>query len=333
MIKRSQEWLLRVLKVPPEPSPPAGAPGSLQVFRAGKNFLRLKLVAWTMAQIGAVVGLVFSLYFVQEVEVQIQMEKAREMHEAAGREPIKEAKPKLVEVKEGVYETAVPDALPAGWSADEAIARNAVHQVFHNVAPNWIREMARRAPEQVLWWIKLGELIGVVVFVVQFFWSLAAVWLDYTQRWYMVTDRSLRLRSGLLGIQEATMSFANLQQVSVHQGPLQRLLKLADVHVESAGGGAAAQGEGGGDSMHRSSFHAVENATEIRDLILARLQRFRQSGLGEPDDENQNDSKTVMESVESDVEPRRSRAADRQAILAAQEVLTEARALRQVLQG
>jgi len=85
--------------------------------------------------------------------------------------------------------------------------------------------------------------------------------------------------------------------------------------------------------MHRSSFHAVENATEIRDLILARLQRFRQSGLGEPDDENQNDSKTVMESVESDVEPRRSRAADRQAILAAQEVLTEARALRQVLQG
>jgi len=333
VIKRSQEWLLRVLKVPPEPSPPAGAPGSLQVFRAGKNFLRLKLVAWTMAQIGAVVGLVFSLYFVQEVEVQIQMEKAREMHEAADREPIKAAKPQLVEVKEGVYETDVPDALSAGWSADEAVARNVAHQVFHNVAPFWIREAARRTPERVLWWIKFAELIGLVVFVVQFFWSLAAVWLDYTQRWYMVTDRSLRLRSGLLGIQEATMSFANLQQVSVHQGPLQRWLKLADVHVESAGGGAAAQGEGGGDSMHRSSFHAVENATEIRDLILARLQRFRQSGLGEPDDENQSDSMTMMGSTECDGAPRLSGTADRQAIVAAQEVLTEARALRQILQG
>lgn len=333
MIKGVQGWLLRVLKVPPEPSPPAGAPGSLKVFRAGKNFLRLKLFAWTMAQIGAVVGLVFSLYFVQEVEVQIQMEKARELHEAAGNEPMEESKPQLVEVEEGVYETDVPDALPVGWSTDDDVARNVVHQVFHSVAPRWMHQMARRTPERVLWWIKFGEMIGLAVFAVQFVWSLAAVWLDYTQRWYMVTDRSLRLRSGLLGIHEATMSFANLQQVSVHQGPLQRLLKLADVHVESAGGGAAAQGEGGGDSMHRSSFHAVENAPEIRDLILARLQRFRQAGLGEPDDEIQSESTPAMESVEADTEPRISGATDREAIVAAQEVLTEARALRRVLQG
>lgn len=325
--------MLDVLKVPPEPSPPAGAPGSLKVFRAGKNFLRLKLVAWTMAQIGAVIGLVFSLYFVQEVEVQIQMEKAREMHEAADEAPEEKVRPQLVEVQEGVYETDMPDALVKGWSTDEDVARNVVHQVFHNVAPSWMHEMARRTPERVLWWIKFAEWIGLAVFVVQFFWSLAAVWLDYTQRWYMVTDRSLRLRSGLLGIHEATMSFANLQQVSVHQGPLQRLLKLADVHVESAGGGAGKEQEGCGDSMHRSSFHAVENAAEIRDLILARLQRFRQAGLGEPDDENQSAGATDGELEETSSSLPVPSGVEGGAIAAARSVLSEAQALRRTLKS
>lgn len=333
MIKRSQSWLLRVLKVPPEPSPPAGAPGSLKVFRAGKNFLRLKMVGWTLAQLGAATGLVFSLYFVQEVEVQIQMEKARAAHDQSEQKQEEKARPQLVEVKEDVYETEVPDALPKGWSTDEDVARNVVHQVFHEVAPSWMHEMARRTPERVLWWIKFGELIGLAIFVVQFFWSLAAVWLDYTQRWYMVTDRSLRLRSGLLGIREATMSFANLQQVSVHQGPLQRLLKLADVHVESAGGGAGTEQEGGGESMHRSSFHAVENASEIRDLILARLQRFRQAGLGEPDNENQNgDAAPAVSESEGSAEAG-GELREAEVLAAARSILSEAKALRGTLQS
>ncbi len=62
--------------------------------------------------------------------------------------------------------------------------------------------------------------------------------LDVELHWYIVTDRSLRIRTGLVRLQETTMSFANLQQVEVKQGPLQRLLGLADVHVQSAGGGS-----------------------------------------------------------------------------------------------
>ena len=61
--------------------------------------------------------------------------------------------------------------------------------------------------------------------------------LDYEQRWYVVTDRSLRLRTGVWSVREMTMSFANLQQITVTQGPLQRLLGLADVRFQSAGGG------------------------------------------------------------------------------------------------
>ena len=44
MYEPLKSWLLRVLRVPPEPEPPAGAPESVRVFRAGRNFFRLRHV-------------------------------------------------------------------------------------------------------------------------------------------------------------------------------------------------------------------------------------------------------------------------------------------------
>ena len=111
-----------------------------------------------------------------------------------------------------------------------------------------------------------------MIFVVQFLATFVAVRLEYEQHWYIVTDRSLRIRTGLFRVQESTMSFANLQQVQVSQGPLQRLLGLADVQVQSAGGGGAEEHKPGADaSLHTGIFHSVANAPEIRDLILDRL--------------------------------------------------------------
>jgi membrane protein YdbS with pleckstrin-like domain len=292
MIKTIEQRLLRWLKVPPEPAPPAGAPGSLQVFRAGRNYMRLKLIAWFGAQLAAVWGILVSLYFIREVEYQMMLDE-QAAEQAAEQVEGAEAPPTLVEIEPGVYVTEGKEQ-PAGLDA-ESVARDLVggeerrrdlfHRLLGHFVPQGVYEVAKRTPPKIFFWIKVAETIGIVVFVVQFFWSLFAVWLDYTQRWYMVTDRSLRLRWGVVKIHESTMSFANLQQVTVKQGPVQRLLKLADVEVQSAGGGSGSEMEQEKDSMHRSTFHAVENASEIRDLILARLQRFRQSGLGEPDEE------------------------------------------------
>ena len=82
------------------------------------------------------------------------------------------------------------------------------------------------------------------------------------------------------------MSISNLQQVVVSQGPLQRLLGLWNVKVRSAGGGAGGGGEyeKGREDMHVGYFHSVANGEEIRDLILERLRRFRESGLGDPEE-------------------------------------------------
>ena len=88
--------------------------------------------------------------------------------------------------------------------------------------------------------------------------------------------------------------------------------------IRDRGGGSGEDEKGTGDSMHRSVFHAVENASEIRDLILARLQFYRQAGLGEPDDANQSAEVPVFVNRSDDVD----------ALVAAQELLGETKALR-----
>lgn len=325
MLKRLEDRAYFWLRVPPAPEPPAGAPGSLQTFRAGKNYLYFRMVMWVGTQIGAIFGLLFSLYFIDELELQIEMERVATQRDAMVTErveaPIEPAvsvpSEALIEVEPGGYETVGSGEASPAEAVDLAdLPRGVFHQVFHRIAPRWLRELPQQIPGDALYWIKFAETLGLIAFGIQFFWTLLAVRIDYAQRWYMVTDRSLRLRWGVVRIQETTMSFANLQQVSVHQGPLQRLLKIADVEVRSAGGGSGEE-EHGGDSMHRSVFHAVENASEIRDLILGRLQRFRQAGLGEPDE---------GKDLPPRIEVEGSAAGD--AATAAREVLAEVRALR-----
>ena len=55
------EWVkarvLRLMRVPHEPEPPMGAPGSARVFRAGVNHYRLRVLRWYFGQAGALIGI------------------------------------------------------------------------------------------------------------------------------------------------------------------------------------------------------------------------------------------------------------------------------------
>lgn len=136
--------------------------------------------------------------------------------------------------------------------------------------------------------IQMLELVAWIGFIVQIPLTFFMRKLDYKLRWYIVTDRSLRIREGIGRVRERTMTFANIQNISVHQGPLQRLLGIADVEVKSAGGGASSPAEGkhagGGEDLHSAKFRGVDNAAEIRDLIREQVRKHRDSGLGDPDD-------------------------------------------------
>lgn len=200
---------LRFMRVPPQPAAPPGE--GTRVFRAGRNFFRYKLAAWLIAQLTAVVGLLFAFWFVGNIGIP------------------------------GV-------------------------------------------PRTVMFAL---EILGAIGFVAQIPFSLVVTVLDFEMRWYIVTDRSLRIREGITSVREKTMTFANIQNIVVRQGPLQRMLGIADVEVRNAGGGSSEEGAGekqGSDPVHVGYFRGVDDADAIRNLLLDGVRRQRDSGLGDPDD-------------------------------------------------
>jgi membrane protein YdbS with pleckstrin-like domain len=104
----------------------------------------------------------------------------------------------------------------------------------------------------------------------------------YDTTWYVLTRRSLRIRTGVWVLKEMTITFENVQNVTVNQGPLQRIFGIADVIVETAGGGAI-QGPHGAmpNPLHTGVIRGVDNAKVIQGLIRERLGQSRTAGLGD----------------------------------------------------
>ncbi|MEN8162906.1 MAG: PH domain-containing protein [Acidobacteriota bacterium] len=178
----------------------------------------------------------------------------------------------------------------------------------------------------VLALITTAEFFGIGLFILQLPISFFLVLLDWELRWYIVTDRSLRIREGVVRVKEMTMTFANVQEVSIQQGPIQRLLGISDLKVRTAGGGAgsgppAKQRQQEAQSLHIGYFHGVDNAGAIRDLILERLKQLRDAGLGDPDQARLEKVRPELESVSAAL------------LTAARGLLAEARALRQSAGG
>jgi uncharacterized membrane protein YdbT with pleckstrin-like domain len=209
--------MLRFLRVPAAPSPPAGD-NDVTVFRAAPNYFRYRIIRWVLTNLGAATGIFFSLRALTRL----------------------------------------------GEEGGGAITR--------------------------LFW--LLEMFAAAIFVFQAAARLVLLRIDIDQRWYLMSDRSLRIREGIITMNEKTMTFANIQNVRIEQGPVQRLFGIADVQVRTAGGGAgkAAPGKHGdehtssGHDMHIGYFRGVDNAEAIRDAIRERLRKHGDSGLGDPDD-------------------------------------------------
>ena len=340
MFESVSRWVLRVLRVPGEPDPPSGAPGSARVFRAGHSYFRFRLCLWCFKQLLALAGIVFWAVICIEIEQSLRVRRQE------GRTPVALSSAKDLREyleKVGAAERPMPPTVGSNAPAapgtatevmlapearpDPAQSRGGPMKQSRRVRINgWtgfqqmLVEMALHLPDGSFLLIWMLKIFGFVLYLVQIPVTYALMRLDYEQRWYVVTDRSLRLRTGIWKVREMTMSFANLQQIAVSQGPLQRLLGLADVRVQSAGGGSAQPGHPtpGQRSLHTGHFHAVDNAEEIRDLIVERLRRFRETGLGDPDELPRGAGRGADRE-------------DRPELAAAQALLAEARALRSVL--
>jgi membrane protein YdbS with pleckstrin-like domain len=225
--------LLRFLHVTERPDPPPGSEPTLTVFRASERYFYLSAVGWLFKQVGALVGLLFSIV---------------------------------------IFSGGV-----AGFAAIDSVRE-------------WMDgiERVRVGPLEVE-----GELLDVVsvielfafgAFVVQFLIGAALLRLRWEMHWYMVSDESLRIREGLWRIHEQTMTVANIQNMAVRQGPILRLFGLADLEVQTAGGGSTPEGQPQGKSMHVGRFRGIEDAEALRDRLRRALARHRDAGLGDPED-------------------------------------------------
>lgn len=271
MVELVKRLLLRVLRVPPEPHPPSGSPESIRTFRASRNYYRYKLFGWGLKQLGALVGVIMLA---------------------------------------GVHFTyGLGSSVPLSLILVPAAVTEAIEELEKDEDTQKFAKVIRWALEtRLLLWI---EIAGLVFLFVQAPVTYAMVRLDYEMRWYIVTDRSLRIREGIASVREMTMTFANVQNLAIRQGPIQRLLGISDLRVRTAGGGSgdkdSEQDDKDAKSMHVGYLRGVDDARGIRDTILARLRRGKGAGLGDPDDEG------------GDL------------LAAARELLGEARALRRVV--
>jgi membrane protein YdbS with pleckstrin-like domain len=131
----------------------------------------------------------------------------------------------------------------------------------------------------------LGAVLALPAFVIAVVpdvLAYIAIHLRYDTTWYVLGARSLRIRRGIWVIRETTITYENVQNIKVTQGPLQRFFGIANVLVQTAGGGASHEGgHGGASGMHCGLIEGVDDAEHIRDLILARVRGSTTTGLGD----------------------------------------------------
>lgn len=268
MFNATRKYLLRLLRIPPTPEAPWGAPESVRVYRPGANFYKLRLFHWSAGQALTLAGILFWIMMLGRWERDFDAVRSQAT-----------TPPAILSSSVAVLPEPTPPAVSSATTATDRAVKAPRRRPKGE-------ELAARAPGWIFPLLRIVELLGLMGYLVQIPITYALLRLDYELRWYIVTDRSLRIRQGLWRVQESTMSFANLQQVAVTQGPLQRWLKLADVRVQSAGGGGGGEDSARGrtENLHTGIFHGVADASEIRDLILERLRRFRATGLGDPDE-------------------------------------------------
>ncbi|MCP3904496.1 MAG: PH domain-containing protein [Planctomycetes bacterium] len=135
----------------------------------------------------------------------------------------------------------------------------------------------------VEWWVALLVLpLAVLLIVVPDVIIYVALHLRFDTTWYVMTERSLRIRRGVWIIREMTVTFENVQNLKVHQGPVQRLYGVSSLLVETAGGSSSTEGHSKGlDVGNQAVIEGIANARELRDRILGRLRMVQSAGLGD----------------------------------------------------
>jgi membrane protein YdbS with pleckstrin-like domain len=126
-------------------------------------------------------------------------------------------------------------------------------------------------------WALVGAAFALIVELVSVAFALVAARVDFELRHYLVGDRSLRVAQGAWTREEVTISYANVQNLEVTQGPLERMFGFKSLTISTAG----ADTTPGGQNSHLVMLVGLENADEVRELILGMLRHQKDAGIGD----------------------------------------------------
>lgn len=160
-------------------------------------------------------------------------------------------------------------------------------------------------------WQWVGLTLTLGGFLTQFGLTLITVWLEWRTIAYLVTDQGVQLRHGLWTVNETSLRFANIQQVVFKQGLIQRVLRLADVVVSTAG--QRASGDDEDEQRKKRGLLRDLDAAQARSLIDAIRERLPLASGAPP-------------------EPAPTLPGPTATLAAAQQLLGEAQALRAAVQ-
>lgn len=127
------------------------------------------------------------------------------------------------------------------------------------------------------WW-DLFLIVAAFVPIALALPGLLLIQLRYDQTWYALGSKYLRVHEGLGISRESTVSYTNIQNVALHQGPMQRLAGIGDLIIRTAGGkggkdtSAGSKEQGAPKGSHVVRLRGIENprAVHKRILLLAR---------------------------------------------------------------
>ncbi len=102
-------------------------------------------------------------------------------------------------------------------------------------------------------------LIPIAITLVLFF-SLFFRWIAWMRFRYHIGEHDIRIESGVLSRKARSIPYERIQDVSIEQKPLARIMGLGEVKFETGGGD--------GDDA-KLSFVSVEEANRLRDVVRA----------------------------------------------------------------
>lgn len=156
-----------------------------------------------------------------------------------------------------------------------------LHALLSHPAPLRAAVLVRQAPTLFV----ALETFAVLSFLVQLPFSFLALRWDYECRFYVLTERCVRIQEGIWNFREQTFTLANIQNLDVRQGPVQRLFGISDLVIRTAGGGEANHEQPGQPpSLHEGRLKGLGDAPGVRNRILTQMKRYRDAGLGDPGD-------------------------------------------------